>query len=134
PSNIDMPKVSREEAQVFLEQLDGWGLDAATSRIFRTLRVKDFREGMHLFNRIAELAEAQGHHPDLHLRNYRHVEIALWTHTVHGLSRNDFVMAAKIDKIVDTLEAQQIGRAWRRGRAADAGGGVALAEERAAGW
>jgi 4a-hydroxytetrahydrobiopterin dehydratase len=45
------------------------------------------------------LAEAEGHHPDLHLTNYRDVTIELWTHAAGGLTENDFILAAKIDKL-----------------------------------
>ena len=60
---------------------------------------KDFMAGIEFFNRVAELAEAEGHHPDLHLEGYRHVWIELWTHAIGGLSENDFILAAKIDQI-----------------------------------
>ena len=49
------------------------------------------------FNQCAELAEAEGHHPDLHLEGYRQVWIEIWTHAIGGLSENDFILAAKID-------------------------------------
>jgi 4a-hydroxytetrahydrobiopterin dehydratase len=51
-------------------------------------------------NRIAELAEAEGHHPDLHLTGYRNLKIELTTHAIGGLSENDFILAAKIDAIL----------------------------------
>ena len=51
------------------------------------------------FNRVAELAEAENHHPDLHLEGYRHVAIEIWTHAIGGLSENDFILAAKIDQL-----------------------------------
>jgi len=48
---------------------------------------------------VAELAEQEGHHPDLHLERYRNVWIELWTHAIGGLSENDFILAAKIDLV-----------------------------------
>ena len=48
---------------------------------------------------MAELAEAEGHHPDLHLQDYRNVSIELWTHSVGGLTENDFILAVKIDRL-----------------------------------
>jgi 4a-hydroxytetrahydrobiopterin dehydratase len=48
---------------------------------------------------VADLAESEGHHPDLHLEGYRNVWIELWTHAIGGLSENDFILAAKIDLI-----------------------------------
>jgi 4a-hydroxytetrahydrobiopterin dehydratase len=51
------------------------------------------------FNRIAEVAEEDGHHPDLHVEGYRNVSVELWTHAIGGLSENDFILAAKIDQL-----------------------------------
>ncbi len=68
--------------------------------------MKDFRAGMDFFGRVAELAEAEGHHPDLHLEGYRRVWIELSTHSIGGLSENDFILAAKIDRLpVETRNA-----------------------------
>ena len=103
PSNADMPKTSMDEAMSLLGHLKGWDIDGESKRIVRSIRAKNFMAAMELFNQIARVAEEEQHHPDLHLRAYRHVEIALWTHTVGGLSRNDFVMAAKIDNIINEL-------------------------------
>ena len=51
------------------------------------------------FNKVAALAEEEGHHPDLHLVGYRNVAIEIWTHAIGGLSENDFILASKIDLI-----------------------------------
>jgi 4a-hydroxytetrahydrobiopterin dehydratase len=61
--------------------------------------------GMKFFNRVAEIAEQDGHHPDLHLAGYRNVSIELWTHAIGGLSENDFILAAKIDRVPIELKA-----------------------------
>ena len=54
---------------------------------------------MDFFNKVAALAEEEGHHPDLHLVGYRNVAIEIWTHAIGGLSENDFILAAKIDAL-----------------------------------
>ena len=54
--------------------------------------------GVEFFNKVAALAEQEGHHPDLHLEGYRQVAIELWTHAIGGLSENDFILAAKISQ------------------------------------
>jgi 4a-hydroxytetrahydrobiopterin dehydratase len=54
---------------------------------------------MAYLNRVAEIAEDEQHHPDLHLTGYRHVRIEITTHAIGGLSENDFILAAKIDEI-----------------------------------
>ncbi|MDO8435159.1 MAG: 4a-hydroxytetrahydrobiopterin dehydratase [bacterium] len=68
-------------------------------RIKRNFKFKDFKQAIAFVNRVAEIAEAEGHHPDLHIF-YNKVTIELWTHAVMGLSENDFIVAAKIDQIV----------------------------------
>jgi 4a-hydroxytetrahydrobiopterin dehydratase len=80
-----------------LKQLPGWVLTNDGIRIRREWKVKNFLAGMEFFQRVAELAEKEGHHPDLHLVGYRNVAIELWTHAIGGLSENDFITAAKID-------------------------------------
>lgn len=87
--------VAREQ----LKQLDRWRLTEDGKRIRKEWTVKNFMAGMEFFERVAELAEADGHHPDLHLEGYRNVAIELWTHAIGGLSENDFILAAKIDQL-----------------------------------
>jgi 4a-hydroxytetrahydrobiopterin dehydratase len=89
------------------EQLDGlsrWRMIDEGRRIRRDWRAKTFAVGMAFLNRVAALAEEQGHHPDLHLEEYRHVWIALWTHAIGGLSENDLILAAKINPIADSMQ------------------------------
>ncbi|KAK2078189.1 hypothetical protein QBZ16_004057 [Prototheca wickerhamii] len=62
-------------------------------------RVRNFLAGLELFKRVATVAEAEGHHPDLHLVSYNQVTAQLTTHAAGGLTENDFIMAAKIDKV-----------------------------------
>ena len=88
-----------EESQQQLGRLAGWRLTEDGQRIRKEWQVKHFLAGMEFFNRIAEIAEADGHHPDLHLAGYRHVAVELWTHAIGGLSENDFILAAKIDQV-----------------------------------
>jgi 4a-hydroxytetrahydrobiopterin dehydratase len=59
---------------------------------------KDFKEALEFTNKIGALAETEGHHPDIHLC-WGKVRIILWTHKINGLSDNDFILAAKIDKL-----------------------------------
>ncbi len=82
-----------------LERLPGWYLTHGNQRIRKDWQVKNFMAGLHFFQKVAELAEAEAHHPDLHLEEYRKVSIELWTHAIGGLSENDFILAAKIDQI-----------------------------------
>ena len=92
PCEGGVPPVPREEVERLLHDLPGWELTEDGQRIRREWTVKHF-------NRVAELAEDEGHHPDLHLVGYRSVAIELWTHAIGGLSENDFITAAKIDEL-----------------------------------
>jgi 4a-hydroxytetrahydrobiopterin dehydratase len=64
----------------------------------REYRFHDFREALAFTNAVGEIAEAEGHHPDIHLA-WGLVRITLWTHKIGGLSENDFVLAAKVDRL-----------------------------------
>jgi 4a-hydroxytetrahydrobiopterin dehydratase len=68
-------------------------------RLEREVRLKDFRQAMALANKIAEIAEEQGHHPDL-LVTWGRLKIMLFTHAIGGLHDNDFIMAARIDALL----------------------------------
>ena len=87
------------EAERLLKTLSGWRLTAGATRIRKDWRVKDFMAGIEFFSKVAQLAQSEGHHPDLHLEGYRNVWIELWTHAIGGLSENDFILAAKIDRL-----------------------------------
>jgi 4a-hydroxytetrahydrobiopterin dehydratase len=99
PCEGGVPPVPRQDAEAWLKDLPGWELSEDGIRIRREWVTKNFMAAMDFFNRVAELAEEEGHHPDLHLVGYRNVAIELWTHAIGGLSENDFITAAKIDEI-----------------------------------
>jgi 4a-hydroxytetrahydrobiopterin dehydratase len=90
---------SLDEANRQLSQLDGWRLTHDGQRIRKDWKLKNFLAGMRFFAEVARVAEEDGHHPDLHLEGYRNVWIELWTHAIGGLSENDFILAAKIDRL-----------------------------------
>ena len=64
----------------------------------REFKFNNFREALSFTNRVGELAEAQGHHPDIYLA-WGKVKITLWTHKIDGLTESDFIMAAKLDQL-----------------------------------
>ena len=74
---------------------DAEGRDA----ISREWEVKDFAAGLEVFQRIASVAEAEGHHPDLHLEGWNKARAVLTTHSIGGLSENDFILASKINDL-----------------------------------
>jgi len=99
-----IPALSRAEVQAHLAALPAWQLTSDGQRIRREWRVKDFLTALDFFNRAGRIAEAEGHHPDLHLTGYRNVAIEVWTHAVGGLTENDFILAAKIDTLPVALK------------------------------
>ncbi|GIW87084.1 MAG: 4a-hydroxytetrahydrobiopterin dehydratase [Isosphaeraceae bacterium] len=99
PCEGGVPRLTPEQAAAYLAGLNGWTLTADGQRIRKEWTAKHFKAAMEFLNRVAELAEEEGHHPDLHLVGYRQVAIEIWTHAIGGLSENDFILAAKIDTL-----------------------------------
>ena len=104
PCEGGVDPIRPEEAGPYLAAVEGWSLTHDGQRIRRGWQMKNFMAAIGFFNAVAQLAEDEGHHPDLHLEGYRNVAIEIWTHAIGGLSENDFVLAAKIDQI--PLETQ----------------------------
>lgn len=86
-----------------LELNSDWELVDSGKKITRKFKLKNFVEAVRLINAVADLAEREQHHPDLHLTGYRHVSVDLTTHAIDGLSENDFIVAAKIDSLISQL-------------------------------
>jgi 4a-hydroxytetrahydrobiopterin dehydratase len=89
-----------DHARAQLSAIPLWSLSDDGRWIRRQVRFKNFVEAVQCVNRIADLAEAEGHHPDLHITGYRILGIELTTHAIGGLSDNDFIVAAKIDQLI----------------------------------
>jgi 4a-hydroxytetrahydrobiopterin dehydratase len=96
------PPMPRDEAQALLEAVPAWSLsgDQEVDSLHRRFSFPDFKAAIAFVNRMADVAEVEGHHPDFSV-HYRLVDVELSTHDVGGLSRNDFILAAKIDKIAE---------------------------------
>ena len=99
PCEGGVPKLTESEVDALLVNLAGWAKTEGGRRIRREWRARHFRAAMDFFNRVAAIAEDEGHHPDLHLVGYRDMAIEIWTHAIGGLSENDFILAAKIDAL-----------------------------------
>ena len=104
PCEGGVPRLSAEEAERQNREVSGWTVIEEPHRITKSWKVKNFVAGMEFFKLVCDLAEAEGHHPDLHLVGYRNVSIDIWTHAINGLSLNDFILAAKIDDLPIDLE------------------------------
>jgi 4a-hydroxytetrahydrobiopterin dehydratase len=99
PCEGGVPTLTEAEVDGLLVNFPGWAKVEGGQRIRREWRARNFMAAMDFFNKVAELSEAEGHHPDLHLVGYRNVAIEIWTHAIGGLSENDFILAAKIDAL-----------------------------------
>ena len=96
PCEGGVPVLKKEEIKNLLLQIKNW--EATEQEIFKTFEFKNFQEALDFINRVGEIAEKEGHHPDILLHAYKKVKITLSTHAINGLSENDFIVAAKIDK------------------------------------
>lgn len=101
PCEGGVDPLTREQAENLLAELSGWNLDESGHLISRSLNCQRFTQAVDLLNQIAEIAESEQHHPDLYLTGYRHLKVVLTTHAINGLSENDFIVAAKIDAILE---------------------------------
>jgi len=99
PCEGGVEPVSAAEAKEQVAKLPGWALSPDSKKIRKEWVVKDFSTAIDFFQRVADIANAEDHHPDLHLTSYRKVAIELSTHAIGGLSENDFILAAKIDQL-----------------------------------
>ena len=99
PCEGGVPALSPDAVRELLSAVPKWELSADGKRIARRWKMKDFVSGLDLFAKVGKLAEDENHHPDLHLTGYKNVSVELSTHAIGGLSENDFIVAAKIDKL-----------------------------------
>lgn len=89
--------MTEEEAKELLKQIQGWEL-VEGKKIRKVFEFKNFKQAMEFVNTVAAIAEQEGHHPDIHI-SWNKVTLELWTHAIKGLSENDFIVAAKVEKI-----------------------------------
>lgn len=90
---------TREEAEKYMEEVPVWKLAADGKSISREFSFETFVKAMAFVDRLADLAEYEGHHPDIHL-SYTNLLLILSTHAIGGLSENDFILAAKIENLI----------------------------------
>ena len=98
PCEGGVPAFTPSQALEALSSVRGWDALEGHKKIHKQHRFRDFKEAMRFVNAMADLAEAEGHHPDFAV-HYSTVDVTLWTHSVGGLSENDFILAAKLDAL-----------------------------------
>ena len=97
PCRGGIPPMKGEEVEDFLVQLGGWEA-VDEHHLSKLYRFKNFKEALAFTNQVGELAENQGHHPDIYLA-WGKVQVEIWTHKIDGLTESDFILAAKIDEL-----------------------------------
>ncbi len=98
PCEGDVEPMNIGEIAALLQDVEGWQQEG-NIKIWREFIYKNFVQAVDFINRIADVAEYEDHHPDLFLHDYKYVRVELMTHAIKGLSRNDFIVAAKINEI-----------------------------------
>ena len=97
PCRGGVPPLPADEVHRLLSELDGWQ-SHEDWRIDKRFTFPDFKSALAFTNQVGELAEEEGHHPDIHLA-WGSVGVELWTHKIDGLTESDFILAAKIDRL-----------------------------------
>jgi 4a-hydroxytetrahydrobiopterin dehydratase len=97
PCQADTPALTRDAVRSLLRQIDGWEV-VNGHHLGKQLKFPDFSTGLAFVNRVAEIAEAEAHHPEITLR-WGQVGLRIYTHKIDGLTESDFILAAKIDAL-----------------------------------
>lgn len=98
PCDEKTGKLESQDAKHLVEELDRWKI-VEDRHIEKTLQFKDFASALAFVNKVGEIAEQENHHPDISLFSWNKVKFTLFTHSMGGLTENDFILAAKIDEI-----------------------------------
>ena len=98
PCRGGIPPLPREDAEQLLAETPGWSLNDEATAIERAFRFPDFAAALAFVNRVGELAEAEDHHPDVSF-GWGYCRVVFQTHKIKGLHENDFVMAAKVNRL-----------------------------------
>lgn len=99
PCRGGVPPLPEDRTRDLLAQLNGWTIERGF-HLTRTFTFPDFAAALAFVNTIGDIAEQQGHHPDMHLA-WGKVRVEVWTHKINGLTESDFVFAAKVDRTHD---------------------------------
>ena len=101
PCEGDIPPFNTEEIHKYLKKVDGWDVKNDNDDVYyliKEFKFKNFSESQNFINKVGEIAETEGHHPDIWF-GWGYAKIKIFTHAIKGLHESDFVLAAKIDKI-----------------------------------
>jgi len=96
-----IPSFDTSEIHKYLKKVDGWDVKKNKDQnyyLFKEFKFSNFLESQKFLNKIGELSEKEGHHPDISF-GWGYAKITIFTHAIKGLAESDFILAAKIDKI-----------------------------------
>ena len=99
PCQGGTPPLTPAQIAPLLAQVQGWTVEG-NKKLEKSYRFKNFVQAVEFVNAVTQVAEQEGHHPDLYVR-WGEVRVYLWTHKIDGLTESDFVMAAKIDRVYE---------------------------------
>ncbi len=97
PCRGGVPPLAGKELERLAEQVPGWRV-VDGHHLTKTFKFPDFRQALAFVNKVGNVAEEEGHHPDI-LLSWGKAEVTTWTHAINGLTESDFILAAKIDRI-----------------------------------
>ena len=97
PCQGGIPPLTEDEIKEYLPHIQGWEV-LENKKIHKRFKFESFSEAISFTNKVARIAEEQGHHPNISI-DYNKVDIDIWTHKINGLHENDFILASKIDTI-----------------------------------
>ena len=98
PCKGGIPPLTREEASRYMPQTPGWEMSAESQQISRSFKLANFRDTLAFVEKVGALAEEERHHPEICF-GWGHATVTLQTRKIRGLHENDFIMAAKINRI-----------------------------------
>jgi 4a-hydroxytetrahydrobiopterin dehydratase len=99
PCHGGVPRLTNEEIEPLLRQLDGWRV-VAEHHLLKDYEFTNFADALSFVNRVGQIAEHEGHHPDINF-GWGYAQIKIYTHAIDGLSESDFILAAKIDEVTN---------------------------------
>jgi len=99
PCEGGVEPMKKDEEDKYLKEVPSWSIERnGTHKIYKKFEFKDFKQAMQFVNKMGDVAEDEGHHPNFCV-NYNKVDVELFTHAINGLNENDFIMADKIDEL-----------------------------------
>ncbi len=100
PCSGNTPKLTLDEVQKNMLEIDDWTLNDKKEMIFKKFKFKNFKKALHFTNEVGNISEKEGHHPDISI-GWGYCLVIIHTHAIQGLSINDFILAAKIDQLIN---------------------------------